>query len=164
MSEEELEPRVFISRQAALFLDLVILPTALLMKVKCLVLFTTSLKNCWNKKWVVFFLRFYLFIFRGEEREKGWERNINCGCLSHLLRETGPATQAGALTWKQVGAPLVCRPVLNPLSHTSQGKKWVSSKLYFYSICLPFLINSIYFMLTLLYVSHLPCVPPIASC
>ena len=36
---------------------------------------------------------------------------------------TWPATQACALTGKGTGDPLVLRPALNPLSHTSQGEK-----------------------------------------
>ena len=35
---------------------------------------------------------------------------------------TWPTTQACALTGNQIGDPLVCRPVLNPLSYTSQGQ------------------------------------------
>ena len=34
---------------------------------------------------------------------------------------TWPETQACALTGNQTSDPLVCRLVLNPLSHTSQG-------------------------------------------
>ena len=34
---------------------------------------------------------------------------------------TWPTTQACALTGNQTGDLLVCRPALNPLSHTSQG-------------------------------------------
>ena len=36
-------------------------------------------------------------------------------------RTTPPGTQAHALTGNQTGDPLVRRPVLNPLSYTSQG-------------------------------------------
>ena len=36
---------------------------------------------------------------------------------------TRPATQACALTRNQTGDPLVQRPALNPLSHSSQGSK-----------------------------------------
>ena len=35
-----------------------------------------------------------------------------------------PATQAHALAGNQTSDPLVHRPALNPLSHTSQGIKW----------------------------------------
>ena len=45
-----------------------------------------------------------------------------CGCLSSTpLLGTWPATQACALMGNQTGDPLVRRPALNPLSHTSQG-------------------------------------------
>ena len=39
----------------------------------------------------------------------------------HPLLGTWPATQACALNWNRTGDPLVCRPTLDPLSHTSQG-------------------------------------------
>ena len=41
--------------------------------------------------------------------------------LSHSLVGTWPATRACVLTGNQTHDPLVCRPVLNPLSHTSKG-------------------------------------------
>ena len=45
-----------------------------------------------------------------------------CGCLSHTPQlGTWPATQACALNRNRIGDLLVCRPVLNPLSHNSQG-------------------------------------------
>ena len=45
-----------------------------------------------------------------------------CGCLSSVLYwGPGPQTQACALTGNPMGDPLVHRPALNPLSHTSQG-------------------------------------------
>ena len=44
------------------------------------------------------FKRFYLFIFRERERE-GEREEIIKGCLSHMSQlETGPTTQACALT------------------------------------------------------------------
>ena len=64
----------------------------------------------------------YLFLERGEGRE----RNINV--WSPLMRHpphppgTWPGTQAGAPTRNQTGNPLAPRPMLNPLSCTSQGK------------------------------------------
>ena len=67
--------------------------------------------------------RFYLFIFReGKgERKRGRETSM-CGCFSRTPPlGTWPAIQACALTGNRTGDPLVCRPVLNPLSHTSQG-------------------------------------------
>ena len=62
----------------------------------------------------VLFLRFYLFIFR--------EGNVNVWLpLVRPLLGTWPATQACALTRNPTSDPLVRRPALNPLSHTSQG-------------------------------------------
>ena len=66
----------------------------------------------------------YLFLERGEGREKEWRRNVNVWFpleCPHL--GTWPATQVCALTRNWTGNPLVCRLALNPLSHTSQGKK-----------------------------------------
>ena len=57
----------------------------------------------------------------GREGER--ERNINVWLpLRHPLLGTWPTTQACALTRNQTRNPLVRRPVLNPLSHTSQGR------------------------------------------
>ena len=42
--------------------------------------------------------------------------------LTCPLLGTWPATQACALTGNQTSDSLVHRPVLNPLSHTSQGR------------------------------------------
>ena len=44
-----------------------------------------------------------------------------CGCLSHPLVGTWPATQACALTGNRTSDPLVHRWALSPLSHTSQS-------------------------------------------
>ena len=41
--------------------------------------------------------------------------------LTHPQLGTWPTTQARALTGNRTGHLLVCRPELNPLSHTSQG-------------------------------------------
>ena len=63
-----------------------------------------------------------LFLERGEGREKERERNINVWLpLMLLLLGTWPATQACALTGIRTHNPLLCSPVLNPLSHISQG-------------------------------------------
>ena len=71
----------------------------------------------------IFFKRLYLFIFR--ERGKEGERegaNINVW-LPLMCRPLGtqPATQACAPTGNRTSDLLVCRPALNPLSHTSQS-------------------------------------------
>ena len=51
--------------------------------------------------------------------EKERERNISVWLpLTCALLGTWPATQAGALTAGQTGDPLICKPALNPLSHT----------------------------------------------
>ena len=41
--------------------------------------------------------------------------------VSHALPTSWSTTQSGSLTGNQTSDPLVCRPVLNPLSPTSQG-------------------------------------------
>ena len=64
----------------------------------------------------------YLFLERGEGREKERERNINVWLpLTRPLLGTWPATQACALTGNQTCDLLVYRLALSPLSHTSQG-------------------------------------------
>ena len=51
------------------------------------------------------------------------ERNINVWLpLTCPLLGTWPATQACGLTGNQTGDPLVLRPALSPLSHTSLGE------------------------------------------
>ena len=71
----------------------------------------------------------YLFLERGEGREKDRERNINvCLPLTHPLLGTWPATQVCALTGNRAGDLLVHRPALDPLSHTSWVRihvKWM---------------------------------------
>ena len=64
----------------------------------------------------------YLFLERGEGREKKREKNINVWLpLMCPLPGTWPAAQACARTGNQTGDLLVSRAALNPLSHTSQG-------------------------------------------
>ena len=64
----------------------------------------------------------YLFLERG-----GKERNFDVQEKLALSRvpptDTWPATQACALTGNRTSNLSVCRPALNPLSHTSQGKE-----------------------------------------
>ena len=76
-----------------------------------------------EKSGMIFFKDFnflILFLDRGEGREK--ERNIEVWLpIVRLLLGTWPATQACALVGNQTRDPLVHRPALNPLSHTSQG-------------------------------------------
>ena len=71
----------------------------------------------------IYFLRFYLFIYRerGRKGEREGEKH-QCVVASHALPlETPPATLACALTGNRTGDPLVLRPALNPVSHTSRG-------------------------------------------
>ena len=64
----------------------------------------------------------FIYFQRGEGREKERERNINVWLLlKHLLLGTRPTTQACAQTGNLTSDPLVLRPALSPLSHTSQG-------------------------------------------
>ena len=71
---------------------------------------------------IYLFILIYLFLDRGEEREKEREKSINVWLpLTRPPLGTWPATQACALSGNQTRNPLVHRPVLNPLSHTSQG-------------------------------------------
>ena len=65
----------------------------------------------------------YLFLERGEGKEKERERNINVWLpLTCPILQTWPTAQACTMTGNQTHDPLVHSPVLNPLSHTSQGK------------------------------------------
>ena len=73
------------------------------------------------KDLVQFFLKeFIYFLERTERREK--ERNMHVWLpLTRPLLGTWPTMQACALTGNGTCDPLVHRPALNPLSHTSQG-------------------------------------------
>ena len=69
-----------------------------------------------------FKILFIYFLEREEGRRGERERNISVWLpLVHLLLGTWPATQACVLTGNRTGDPLVHRPMLNPLSYTSQG-------------------------------------------
>ena len=64
----------------------------------------------------------YLFLERVEGKEKERERNIIVWLLlMPPTLGTWPAIQACALSGNPTSDPLVHRPVLNPLSYTSQG-------------------------------------------
>ena len=72
----------------------------------------------------VFFLKI-LFIFRQRVREEERGREtLLCGCLSHSPY-WGPGPKPRHVPWSgnRTRDPLVHRPVLNPLSYTSQG--WI---------------------------------------
>ena len=61
----------------------------------------------------------YLFLERGEGREKERERNFSVWLpLTHPQLGTWPTTQVCALTGNRTSDPLV-QPGLSPLSHTS---------------------------------------------
>ena len=65
----------------------------------------------------------YLFLERGEGREKERERNINMWLpLTRPLLGTWLAAQACVLPGNGTGNPLVPRPVLNPLRYSSQRR------------------------------------------
>ena len=76
-----------------------------------------------------------LFIyFQREGREgKERERNINVWLpLTYSPLGTWPTTQACSLTGNQTCNSLIHRPVLNPLSHTSQGTIRVYMYIYYF--------------------------------
>ena len=85
-------------------------------------------------RFLFFFLRFHLFIFK-EGRKRGRDTS-KCGCLSsapYWVRGLQP--QARAPTGNLTGDPLVCSPVLNPLSHTSRARKNFWGHLLFQAQC-----------------------------
>ena len=88
----------------------------------------TYLPNSFSNDKYLFFIisilifKIYLFLERSKRREKERKRNINVWLpLARPLLGTWPATQACVLTGNWTSNPLVCRLVLNPLSHTSPG-------------------------------------------
>ena len=86
------------------------------------VLYDTMVKvKCRSSKTIKYFLKIlFISFWRGERRKR--ERNINVWLpLTCPPMGTWSATQACALTGNRTGNPLIPRPVLNPLSHTSQG-------------------------------------------
>ena len=67
------------------------------------------------------FLKKKYFIYLFLEGEGGRKRNTNVWLsLTHPVLGTWPVTQACALTGNRTCDPLLHRPELNPLSHTSQ--------------------------------------------
>ena len=79
-----------------------------------------------------FFLRFCSLIFkeggkdRGREGEKQWcEKHRSVASCTLPTRDLSSATRACALTGNQTSNLSVCRPALNPLSHTSQGSSFI---------------------------------------
>ena len=71
-------------------------------------------------------LKKILFLDRRVGKEKERERNISVWLLlAHPLPETWPTTQACALTGNRTSNPLLCKPALSLLSHTSQGSLFI---------------------------------------
>ena len=66
----------------------------------------------------------YLLEGKGEKERETLVQELSIGCLLHVpIWGSGQKTQALALTGNRTGDLSVCRPVLSPLSHTSQGAK-----------------------------------------
>ena len=77
-----------------------------------------------------YFLKIFLNLFldRGVGREKKRERNINVWMPFEIsLLGTWSAAHTCMLTGNRTGDPLVHRPALSSLSHTSQGIKLLNS-------------------------------------
>ena len=82
--------------------------------------------------------------------------------LVQPLLGTWPTTQAYALTGNQTGDPLVCRPVLNPLSYTRQNHlvflykftlKSLVSLIHDYLFIMPFITVLIYLFIQNIFIS-----------
>ena len=70
---------------------------------------------------LIFFKDFIYFYIEGKKGRKRGRKTSVYGCLSHTPQPgTWPTTQACTLIGNQTRDPLVCRPTLSPLSHTSQ--------------------------------------------
>ena len=90
-------------------------------QTRSLFLYLTTLNQIWYKPIFCLFL-IILLIYCYRKAKTGREASM-CGCLSHAPRlGTRPATQACALIGNQTGDPVAHRLVLNPLSHSSQGR------------------------------------------
>ena len=63
----------------------------------------------------------------------------------HPLLGTSPVTQPCALAGNRTGNPLVCRPMLNPLSYTSQGRNLIFKVLIFQAYSLSLRLSLRYF-------------------
>ena len=69
----------------------------------------------------LFFKDFTIFRERGREKEREGEKHRYVVASHAPPLETWPETQACALTGNRTSDPLIHRPALNPLSHTSQS-------------------------------------------
>ena len=77
-------------------------------------------------KYLFIYLFIYLLLERGEGRKRGRGTSmceIHWLPLTHPQMVTRPATQACALTGNRTCDISVCRLMLNPLSHSSQGSQ-----------------------------------------
>ena len=73
------------------------------------------------KMWLKIFLKDFIYFFL--ERRREGEKH-QCVVTSCMLLTIDLAHNPGMCPhWNQTGDPLVCRPMLNPLSHTSQSLK-----------------------------------------
>ena len=72
-------------------------------------------------EFILFFNLNYLFLDRGEGREKEGEKHQCVATPTHPHWGTRPATQAYALTGNRTSDPLLPSLVLNPQSHTKQS-------------------------------------------
>ena len=98
--------------------------------LKWLLNYTSSCLS-WSLQSIFLFLIFknifYLFLERGEERERNmavWEIHRCIRCLSYPPNcgpLTMPTTQACTLSRNQTSDLLVCRSALSPQSHTNQS-------------------------------------------
>ena len=81
------------------------------------------MKRKWCTHAMNYFLRFYLFIFR--ERGRKGERaggKHHCVFAIHVPPTGGPACKPDTCPgWESNRQPFGLQPMLNPLSHTSQG-------------------------------------------
>ena len=85
----------------------------------------TRIRGCMQsavRKLSFFFLRFYLFVFRVRGRKREREGKKHQYMVANCMPPTGDLVHNPGMCpdWK-LNWPLVHRPALNPLSHTSQG-------------------------------------------
>ena len=79
-------------------------------------------RECFESK-CIFLFKIYLFLERGREGSEREGEKHQCVVASHEPPIGDlPTTQACALTGNRTCNLLVCRPVLNPLSYTSQAE------------------------------------------
>ena len=111
--------------------------------------FSFSWKNFLFKKYFI-----YLFLERGEGRERGRETSM-CGCLL-CAPYWGPGQQPRHVRWLGIKLSdlLVCRPALNPPSHSSQGWKIFFDIFYSMGLLLINVLNFVCFFNNSLFHLH----------